>query len=76
MGDFDLIENNFTKYNPLIFDLNKSEKVDMLNTSMDVQFSNNICFPEIKLGFHHFIHQAKDKMEAVEEFSNRKKIYL
>jgi len=76
MTDFDTIENDFVKYNPLIFDLAKSEKVNILETSMDVQFSNNICFPEIKLGFHHFIHQAKDKMEAVEEFSNRKKIYL
>ena len=41
------------------------EKTDILGSNFDVQFSNNICFPEIRLGFHHFIHQAKDKMEAV-----------
>lgn len=76
MGDFETIQNDFTKYNPLIFDLEKAPKTSVLSSSFDVQFSNNICFPEIKLGFHHYIHQAKDKMEAVEEFANRKKIYL
>jgi len=76
MKDFELIENEFINYNPLIFDLNSIENTNVLNSNCDIQFSNNICFPKIKLGFHHFIHQAKDKMEAVEEFANRKKIYL
>ena len=76
MSDFTLVEKDFITYNPLIFDLEHLGKTDILNSDFDVQFSNNICFPEIKLGFHHFIHQAKDKMEAVEQFSNRKKIYL
>ena len=76
MKDFESLEEEFTQYNPLVFDLNSIEKTDILGSNFDVQFSNNICFPEIKLGFHHFIHQAKDKMETVEEFSGRKKIYL
>ncbi len=76
MRDFESLEKEFNVYNPLIFDLNSIEKTDILGSNFDVQFSNNICFPEVKLGFHHFIHQAKDKMEAVEEFGNRKKIYL
>lgn len=76
MKDFDSIENEFVNYNPLIFDLSSLDTTNIIGSNFDVQFSNNICFPEVRLGFHHFIHQAKDKMEAVEEFSGRKKIYL
>lgn len=76
MGDFESVEKEFKTYNPLIFDLKSVEKSNVLESNYDVQFSNNICYPEIRLGFHHFIHQAKDKMEIVEEFSNRKKVYL
>ena len=57
-------------------DLDSIEKTEIIGSTFDVRFSNSICFPEIKLGFHHFIHKTKDKMEAVEEFANRKKIYL
>ena len=76
MKDFVSIQEEFTRYNPLVFDLESIEKTNILGSNFDVQFSNNICFPEMRLGFHHFIHQAKDKMEAVEEFASRKKIYL
>lgn len=76
MTDFQTLENDFHKYNPLVFDLDNIEKTDILNSTSDVQFSNSICFPEFNLGFHHFIHKTKDKMEIVEEYSNRKKIYL
>jgi len=76
MTDFNLLEKEFNTYNPLIFDLDFIDKTNILESNFDIQFSNNICFPEVRLGFHHFIHQAKDKMEAVEDFSNRKKIYL
>lgn len=76
MKAFESIEKEFQTYNPLVFDLDHIEKSNILESNNDVQFSNNICFPEIRLGFHHFIHQAKDKMEVVEEFSNRKKVYL
>lgn len=74
--EFELLEKEFEEYNPLIFDLNSIEKTDILGSIYDVRFSNSICFPEFKLGFHHFIHKTKDKMEVTEEFSNRKKIYL
>ena len=76
MKDFESLEKEFVTYNPLVFDLDPIEKTDIIGSTFDVQFSNSICFPEIKLGFHHFIHKTKDKMEAVEEFGNRKKIYL
>ena len=76
MKDFESLEKEFITYNPLVFDLDLIGKTDVIGSTFDVQFSNSICFPEVKLGFHHFIHKTKDKMEAVEEFTNRKKIYL
>lgn len=76
MKEFDLLEKEFVQYNPLVFDLDNVEKTNIMDTTFDVQFSNSICFPEFKLGFHHFIHKTKDKMEVVEEFEKRKKIYL
>ena len=76
MNNFDNLINDFEIYNPLIFNLKDFEKTDILKSNFDVLFSNNIQFPEFKLGFQHFIHQAKDKMEVVENFKNRKKSYL
>jgi 23S rRNA U2552 (ribose-2'-O)-methylase RlmE/FtsJ len=76
MTDFESLEKEFLSYNPLVFDLDSISKTDVLGSVYDVRFSNSICFPEIKLGFHHFIHKTKDKMEVVEEFGTRKKIYL
>ena len=76
MTDFKTLEKDFYTYNPLVFDLSHVEKTDVIGSTYDVQFSNSICFPEFKLGFHHFIHKTKDKMEIVEELGNRKKIYL
>ena len=76
MKDFESLENEFVQYNPLVFDLNSIDQVNVLGSSFDIQFSNNICFPEMKLGFHYYIHQAKDQMADTEQFANRKKIYL
>lgn len=76
MKDFETLEKDFHTYNPLIFDLSHIEKTDIIGSTYDAQFSNSICFPEFKLGFHHFIHATKDKMEVVEEYGSRKKIYL
>ncbi len=39
-------------------------------------FSTNIDYPKFSLGFHHYIHQSKDKMEVVEEFVGKKRVYL
>ena len=79
MSDFDSIKEKFSTYNPLIFDLVDIPQTDILglkdSVNFDVKFSNSICFPEINLGFHHFIHKTKDKMEIVDGFSSRKKVY-
>jgi len=40
-------------------------------------FSTNIDYPKFSLGFHHYIHQSKDKMkEILNDFKSKKKVYL
>ena len=70
------LEKEFIKYNPIIFDLKNIKKINILKSNNDVIFSNNIAYPEFNLGFNHYIHQAKDKMDLTEKFATRKKVYL
>src|ERR1700744_3336182 len=39
-------------------------------------FSTTIDYPRFTLGFQHFIHASKNKMEITKEFENKKKVYL
>lgn len=66
----------FDLHQPMIFKLDLNNSKNILDTSNDVIFSNNIAYPEISLGFNHFIHKTKDKTEELSEYNNRKKIYL
>jgi len=69
--------NLFEEYVPIVYKLEDNNKKRILDTSNDILFSNNIAYPELSLGFHHFIHQAKDNTgEKINLFENRKKVYL
>ena len=57
------MSNFFEEYTPIIYKLEKTNSKKVLDTSNDILFSNNIAYPEINLGFHHFIHATKDKMQ-------------
>ena len=76
MSNFDKLSNDFKKYNPLIFDLKDLKPSKITDSNNDIKFSNNVSYPQLSLGFQHFIHKIKDKMELTEKYSNRKKIYL
>ncbi len=76
MSNFEDLKKQFKIYNPLVFDLNQSKSNDIKEATFDVQFSNNVSYPQLSLGFQHFIHRVKDKMELTEKYANRKKIYL
>ena len=56
-------KNIFTKYKPIVYPLTKNGKQSILDSSFDILFSNNIAYPELTLGFNHFIHRAKDSTE-------------
>jgi len=69
--------NIFEEYVPIIYKLENNKKKKILDTSNDILFSNNIAYPELNLGFHHYIHQTKDNTgEKINLFENRKKVYL
>lgn len=76
MSNFDNFTKEFKKYNPLIFDLANLKPSKITDYNNDIKFSNNVSYPQLTLGFQHFIHKVKDKMELTEKYSNRKKIYL
>lgn len=76
MSNFEILTDEFKKYNPLVFDLSSLDKSDILDSSYDVLLSNNVSYPQLSLGFQHYIHKVKDKMALTEKYANRKKIYL
>jgi len=62
------------EYTPVAFEL-PSLSSDIFKLKIDPQYSTNIDYPKFSLGFHHYIHQSKDKMEITEQFKNKKKVY-
>jgi len=69
--------NIFEEYVPIVYKLENNNKKRILDTTNDILFSNNIAYPELNLGFHHYIHQTKDVVgEKIKLFENRKKVYL
>ena len=69
--------NIFEEYVPIVYKLENNNKKRILDTSNDILFSNNIAYPELNLGFHHYIHQTKDVVgDKINLFENRKKVYL
>lgn len=48
---------------------------DIFKYEPNLQFSQNLDYPKFSLGFQHFIHQSKSKLEITKEFENKKKVY-
>lgn len=62
-------------YYGLLYKLPKSNQ-DIFKGDPDMDFSSIVEYPKFSLGFHHFIHQNKDKMNITNEYKNKKKVYL
>jgi len=62
------------EHTPIAFKL-VNNKDEIFKHKPNPQYSTNIDYPKFSLGFHHFIHQTKDKMVITKEFRGRKKIY-
>lgn len=60
---------------PIVYRL-PEPKEDIFNEDPNPSFSTNIAYPKFSLGFYHYIHQSKDKMEITKEFEGKKKVYL
>jgi hypothetical protein len=61
-------------HNMNIYEIHNDMKIFDHNPSPS--FSKNIDFPKFTLGFQHFFHQSKLKLEILKQFENKKKIYL
>ena len=75
----DLLLADLTKlspdFQPIVYKFPKLNE-DIFNFSNDVTFSNDVAYPQFSLGFQHYYHQSKDKMELTEQFEQKKKVYL
>lgn len=63
------------KYLPFVVQLPKSNS-NIFDHEPELQFSSSIEYPRFDLGFHYYIHANKNKMEILNEFQNKKKVYL
>lgn len=62
-------------YHPIVFKLASDPKEDILSYNDAPEFSKNIDYPIFELGFQHYFHQSKDKMEIAEKFKDKKKVF-
>jgi len=66
----------FDIYKPQIYDVSSTRKKRVLEHDPNIEYLNTICMPLMKLGFHMSLYKTKERMELLNQFSNRKKIYL
>ena len=75
INSIDDIEGN--KYNTIALILPKQndKKENILSTNIDPNYINGLPYPKYSLGFHHYIHDTKDKMQVIEQFKGKKQVY-
>lgn len=65
---------NPIEYIPTVHMVDKS-KDDILKYNENPEFSTNTTYPQFSLGFQHYIHQTKNKMEKIiPQFEDKKSI--
>jgi len=75
----EIITKDMTKdipsdYLPVVYKI-PNNKIDIFDYDEKPKFSKNIDYPKFSLGFQHFIHQSKTKMEITKDFEGKKQIY-
>lgn len=61
--------------NPTIYKLPKPSR-DIFSVDAEPVFSQSLDYPEFRYGFHHYLHQTKDKTGAAfGRFEGKKKVY-
>jgi 23S rRNA U2552 (ribose-2'-O)-methylase RlmE/FtsJ len=71
------MKNNIviSKYMPLTLNMHVDIK-SIFDSNVDVQLTNIIDYPKCSIGFHHYIHSLKKDTEILNQFENKKKVYL
>jgi 23S rRNA U2552 (ribose-2'-O)-methylase RlmE/FtsJ len=62
-------------YSPIVAELVNDKGPSITIVALNIEMSQNIDYPKISYGFHHYIHANKNKMEVVKQFENKKKVY-
>lgn len=70
-----MTENTPQDYIPIVYEVPSLEN-DIMSYDPNPQYSTTVAYPEFSLGFQHFIHQSKDKMEKTKQFEGKKRVYL
>ncbi len=71
-----LTQNKLNKDDiPIIVKIPKLDS-NIFDNEPSVTFSSNIDYPRSEYGFHHFIHNNKNKMEKLKIFEGKKRVYL
>lgn len=73
-GNQNTMESISSDYMPVIYKFEDGDD-NIFNYEPDPTFSRNIGYPKFSLGFQHYIHQSKTKMEITSEFKDKKKVY-
>ena len=75
INSIDDIEGN--KYNTVAIILPKQndKKENILSTDVNPNYIDGLLYPKYSLGFHHYIHDTKDKMQIIEQFKGKKQVY-
>lgn len=72
--DNDIFKVTDYDYLPIIVDISSSDDPSMFSDPK-TKLSKDIDYPKFSLGFHHYIHVNKNKMEIVNQFKDKKKVY-
>ena len=68
------LESHNPDYIPIVYDISNF-KDDIFKYRPNPHFSSSIDYPKFSLGFHHYIHQTKNKMVIAEQFKGKRKVY-
>lgn len=63
-------------YIPIVSNITMTQNDSFYKLDPKVNMSTNIDYPQFSLGFHHYIHASKNKLEILEQFRDKKKVYL
>jgi len=51
------------------------DQIDVTQHEFDPQLSNDVDYPEFKLGFNHWIHASRNKTILFDQFKDKKQVY-
>lgn len=63
-----------SEYKPLYVKLS-NDTSNILDSDANCEISSSLCMPRCDYGFHHWVHQNKNKASVLDKFEGKKKVY-